>query len=469
MGRTRNLISLALLAAIPALAAPASAQTEAAAPFVPPVFAAAELRADLAHLIDTLTAVHPAPFGRIARVDFDAERARLEAELRDGMTARQFYLLIGPLLARLGDGHTLAQPPVQEWVEATKRGGQLFPFNVEIRGRRIFVTQVMGKQPLRVGSEITAINGVPAAQVIERLLPYSIGEREPFRLAVIQANFRFMLWFDLGFEKGFELGSVTDGAAATVKVPGEPAGVIWSPAYAQPAGEARPPASFEMLPGKVGHLRVSAFEEVDKSKAIYRSAFETMRSAGAKALIVDLRGNEGGDSQIGDALLGYLADRPVAQSSRIDVKVSAQIHAYYREPSQANRKVWHYEEILAATPGTLMTIREDPVPLQPALRFAGPVYVLVDRATYSAAVMFAAAIKDHGLGTIVGEETGGLATQLADTYQFTLPRTGIPVMASHKRIVRPSGGDDGRGVVPDFPAERGDAILQRAIALIEQR
>ena len=63
---------------------------------------------------------------------------------------------------------------------------------------------------------------------------------------------------------------------------------------------------------------------------------------------------------------------------------------------------------------------------------------------------FAATVKDYRLGTLVGEETGGLATCYGDIYPFDLPRTKIAVGVSHSRFVRPSGEDDGRGVVPDF-------------------
>jgi len=67
--------------------------------------------------------------------------------------------------------------------------------------------------------------------------------------------------------------------------------------------------------------------------------------------------------------------------------------------------------------------------------------------------MFASTIKDYKLGTLIGEETGGLATSYGDIYPFQLPNTRLHCGVSHKRFVRPSGEDDGRGVLPDHQVE----------------
>ena len=68
---------------------------------------------------------------------------------------------------------------------------------------------------------------------------------------------------------------------------------------------------------------------------------------------------------------------------------------------------------------------------------------------------------------LVGEETGGSATQYADLCPFTLPRTGLQGFVSHKWFLRPSGADDGRGVLPDVEAP-ADAALERVRELIAE-
>jgi len=63
------------LALVLAVAAPGAAQAQvaqaAAVPATQKTFSTAQMRQDLAFLADTLVSVHPAPFARFARADFD--------------------------------------------------------------------------------------------------------------------------------------------------------------------------------------------------------------------------------------------------------------------------------------------------------------------------------------------------------------------------------------------------------------
>jgi len=59
------------------------------------------------------------------------------------------------------------------------------------------------------------------------------------------------------------------------------------------------------------------------------------------------------------------------------------------------------------------------------LRFNGSVYLLTSRVTFSSASSFAAAIKDFGIGILVGEETGGIFPHFGDVISFQLPSSKI--------------------------------------------
>jgi len=65
------------------------------------------------------------------------------------------------------------------------------------------------------------------------------------------------------------------------------------------------------------------------------------------------------------------------------------------------------------------------------------VYVLIGQRTFPARSIWLPPIKDYKLGTLVGEETGGLATQFGDIYSFWLPNTGLQLGVSHKKFYRP--------------------------------
>ena len=84
-------------------------------------------------------------------------------------------------------------------------------------------------------------------------------------------------------------------------------------------------------------------------------------------------------------------------------------------------------------------------------RFGGRVFLLTGPNTFSSAADFAAVVKDYEIGTIIGEETGGLRQCFGDRLRFSLPYSGIGFGVSHKRFYAPipKPGDDLRGVVPD--------------------
>jgi C-terminal processing protease CtpA/Prc len=83
------------------------------------------------------------------------------------------------------------------------------------------------------------------------------------------------------------------------------------------------------------------------------------------------------------------------------------------------------------------------------------VYVLIGINTFSAAADLAAAFQDYGLATLVGEETGGLASSHGDSYTAILPHTRLRLDVSTKFYVRPSGVAGGGGVVPDVHIAAG--------------
>lgn len=88
------------------------------------------------------------------------------------------------------------------------------------------------------------------------------------------------------------------------------------------------------------------------------------------------------------------------------------------------------------------------------LRFNGDTYLLTSGTTFSSASMLTSTFKCFDLGTIVGEEPGGLTVSYGDIIYFSLPNTGIKCGVSHKRFVQACGKENGRGVIPDYEVKQ---------------
>lgn len=110
-----------------------------------------------------------------------------------------------------------------------------------------------------------------------------------------------------------------------------------------------------------------------------------------------------------------------------------------------------YEQKFAATPvGEVFEVDLPWVEPRAGKRFEAPVFVLVDRSSYSNAVTTAAIVQDYGFGTVFGEPTADLAATYGAMEHFTLPVTGLPVGFPKAHIIRPNGDPRPQGVVPDI-------------------
>ena len=208
---------------------------------------------------------------------------------------------------------------------------------------------------------------------------------------------------------------------------------------------------------------------------------QVAREIPADRLLIDLRDNPGGDNSFSDLMLAWFADKPFRFSEEFDIKVSA-------AATESNRKRLQGEggetnstslRLAAAYDGKPLGSRISfPIPLalpREGVRFAGPVYLLVNRHSYSNTVLVAAIAQDYGFGKVLGEETADLASTYGAAEKFTLPLTGIEVTFPKARILRPNGNPQPRGVIPDIAiktpvaAVDSDVVLEEAMRLVVRR
>ncbi|RYF37318.1 MAG: peptidase S41, partial [Cytophagaceae bacterium] len=197
----------------------------------------------------------------------------------------------------------------------------------------------------------------------------------------------------------------------------------------------------------------SSHQTFDKGEFFHfvDSAFALMHARKAKHLVLDLRGNPGGDNSFSDHLLAYFATRPFSFNSSFTVKTSPVTKRFWQgvnEPALAALKA----NILTRKDGQVFPV-ETPLqlPRTDSLRFTGDVYALIDRYTYSNATTVAAQIQDYRFGQLVGEQTAESPTLYAAVHEFELPRTKIGVTYPKAFMVRPNGDKSLKGVVPNFP------------------
>ena len=180
-----------------------------------------------------------------------------------------------------------------------------------------------------------------------------------------------------------------------------------------------------MLEGNLAYVALNSFESgqvVDQ----WRKAFPEISKA--SAIILDLRINGGGDTDIGFQILRDLAAAPFLGSRQRERKY---------DPTERAR----------GTTMEFLDIPADPRQPRPGGYTSNPVVVLASAATFSAAEDFLVAWQNSGRGKIIGEPSGGSTGQLLP---FTLPGGGTARVCT-KKDTFPDGTEwVGKGIDPDL-------------------
>lgn len=188
-----------------------------------------------------------------------------------------------------------------------------------------------------------------------------------------------------------------------------------------------PVVSYEMLDNQVGYLAIYEFTSVTFQQ--YEAAMDDLQKQGMKSLVIDLRNNPGG-------LLDSVCD--------ILNTILPQGIIVYTEDKYGNR-------VEKTCDG------DSPIDI--------PLAVLVNGSSASASEIFAGAVKDYGVGTIVGTTTFGKG--VVQTMK-KLP-DGSAVKLTVSNYFTPSGVNiHGTGITPDVEVELDETLKKENVITKEE-
>jgi len=348
--------------------------------------------------------------------------ADVRSKLDRPMTADEAWKVMSGLNPVMADGHLTVSYPggtAAEIQRHLKSGGRLFPYAVYVTGGGIFVrSQVDGSATPLAGKRIDTINGVPADDVARKLLMHMNGDTPVLRAEFLSDRFAFWYWKFFGEQSSFKLriGGIESVAEASADTPR---------AYREKTFEQL--FRFKLLDGKAAVLTIDEFYWSDKPKfyEFTRAAFEFMRDAGTRTLIIDIRANGGGDDDVWyEGIMPYIATKPYRNGSSYLLKI---IEGRAKEGQKVGDVVHGSQDT------------EYQPQLDNPLRFKGKVYVLISPRTYSSAVLFSNAVQDNGFGTLVGVGGGARSAQSGGIQFIKLPNTQMTFVVPRFVLTRSSG------------------------------
>lgn len=174
-----------------------------------------------------------------------------------------------------------------------------------------------------------------------------------------------------------------------------------------------------ILPGNVRYLRIGSFDWVpDATGQAYDGAMRFLRDG--DAIVIDLRGNPGGDASAVRYLVSHFLDEDVLLLTFLEAG---------KDPVQSR------------TLGYL-----------PAGRIRGkPLYVLIDGRVGSAAEEFAAHVDQFALGTLVGARTAGAGNN--NKLVPIAPGFVLSVSIGRPELAVRHGNWEGKGIAPTLAVD----------------
>lgn len=434
----------------------------------------AEAVADVHQFFETLQRVHPDLLAKVNVEDYTKLKQQTLDDIdkkldKDGkISVKNLAYSLYYAAAFFHDGHT----SVDWWSQPNRvntAGMRFPPFLLGYDNGRFVVTASIDKS--MEGLEIQSVNGKPIREFLSPILDRCSGETLAFKVVRFTRKQAFWYCFSnlFGSEKFLILklqdvqGRQSERSVETVSFVD----------FQKLKDSTLERIQQRIMQGtqvhfldsdKVAYLMYPAFNFSEDEKKKVDDVFKQVKAKSSQDLIIDLRGNGGGNSQMGDFIFRYLREGKLNSTSKTRIKVSSDIlSSSYTKllkramgAKAAEEHITSLRKKYAGLEGKVVTEsggNEDESVSKPDAFFSGRVFLLVDNGTFSSATMFATTFRDYNVGKILGYETGGLPTCFGDLYMFELKNSRIMCGVSWKQFInaKPRPGDDEHGVLPDIP------------------
>lgn len=210
--------------------------------------------------------------------------------------------------------------------------------------------------------------------------------------------------------------------------------------------------------GDVAVLTVKTMMGLDTVEQITRAYIE-IAARGARALIIDLRANDGGAFAV-RPLVGHILDAPLDAGAFVSRQWTAEVGRAPTRADAAGVPPWEGWSLVAfwRDVEAARVVRLQFTPMNPVYR--GPVFVLIGPRTASAAELGADALAASGRAVLVGERSAG---RMLSQKPFDIPG-GLQVFLPIADFYSFRGGRlEGTGVAPDVRVAVADAMAEALV------
>jgi hypothetical protein len=409
-----------------------------------------EYQKDLEYLLKTLETVHPNMYSLVSKNDFNNKVIHVKQCIESKPNRTEFNLQITSLVASINDDHTQANLSIEDLMKNIEFNQlRVLPFYIKVLDTMLFVVEDFStNQVIPAGTKIISINNIPAYNIIDSLSHYISCERVYPKRALLSDQFSLYYHYVFGFSDEYSIDYLDiNNKLCHLSCKGLDFEQI------QLANRNIPLPSNEIklypdIDSSYLVVDIPTFGYQNKTDYLNNldSIFNEINMLEQSDLIIDISNNGGGGSQNVEYLLEYIANKPYRLFDSCVIKISKANQSEY--PLEYRTKL---RKVGVALYAEKIAVKKLPNRIN---SFKGNLYLIVGPKTFSSACAMASAFQCSNLGTIIGEETGGLTATYGDISSFKLPHSGIEFYISTKFLVQACGKPDLHGVIPDMLIKR---------------
>ncbi len=395
----------------------------------------------------------------------------VKSRLSDQQEVADFYREVTFLLNKVRCGHTRSSMPATA-NDRFKKSHLFLPVSVTYLGNKLYIEDFLTNEGgLKKGEEILTINGLSVKEINGKIFDHHSSDgfvnTSKYRLTERYFRYYYQLYVASEAERYTLTLRALDGKLRRATVSGE----NWE--QLKRLDKPLPERAVLNLDHRknYSYMRIGTFGSYSLNNAgldydqFLEDSFRDLKRKNVKNLVLDLRGNGGGDDNYGALLVSYFAKEPFRYFERIEVTDDYTGYGTVRSSEGRN----------------LMTSHKGLSVWQPqADRFDGKVYVLTDGWSFSTCADVATVLHHHKWATFLGEETGGGydGNTSGNSRTLRLPHSEININLPMWMYTTANIGHAyyGRGVIPNYPVVATpeefvagtDVVLEKAERLIRR-
>lgn len=420
------------------------------------VYTEAQIKEDVAVLKEVLQYVHPNIYKYTDSLSLQKDFQELENQMLANPSLENVYRSVSKFAAKIMCSHTFTNPwnQVSTVEKAIFHQPNKIPFTFNRLGKRLFIDKNASKNDtLQKGMEIKRINGIPSEEVMTRLAKYTTSdgnnyEKKLERLLIDGAE-KFSLFdifypLEFGSTEQFELElqnpkNKQEIVKVSVKAMSKTNRTkVLQERYGKLETSVKDGWKFKILDNKTARLSLKSFAIFRNEfnwKSFLDNVFEEVNSKNIANLIIDIRGNEGGEGIIGEYILERLVQTPVESPAMISsVRYKTIPDNFKKHISTWADFPYDWTKKIASESEGRFYLKDKYGVAQKTYKprrdgFKGQTYLITDASNSSATHLMAMYAKKIENIILVGQETGGnqKGTNGGFIFFLKLPNTRIGV------------------------------------------